>query len=85
MGYYITLIIGIMLLAFSLFVLNNSLALIQKNERTVATVIQREEVRDSDGTNYRPVFKFVTTTKKEIHFHHFATGMEHWRAGSNCI
>lgn len=73
MGYGITLAIGIALLLFSLFILNNTLSFIKKSERAAATVISLEEVKDSDGITFKPVFKFFTYDKKEIQFCHFAS------------
>lgn len=73
MGYSITLTVGVILLAFSLYILKNSISFIKRNERAIATVINLEEVRDNDGVTYKPVFKFFTAEKKEIHFRYFAS------------
>jgi hypothetical protein len=73
MGYTISLTTGIILLFLSLWFLRQSISFIKKNERAVATVLALEEVRDSDGITYKPVFKFLTADKKEIHFRHFAS------------
>lgn len=82
MGYSITLAAGIVLLLFSIYILNNAVDFIKKSEKAVATVISLEEVKDSDGITYRPVFKFSTPDKKEVHFRHFASSSPPaWRVG----
>lgn len=45
-----------------------------------------EEVRDSDGTTYKPLFKFYTAAKEEIHFRHFASSNPPaWSVGEQAI
>ena len=82
MGYTITLAVGSILLFFSLKYLTQSLSFIKKNERTIATVVELEEVRDSDGISFKPVFKFYTNDKKEVYFRHsVSSSPPAWKIG----
>jgi hypothetical protein len=72
-AYTITLAIGMILFFISIFLFNRSLNFIKSGERTTATVIQLEEVSDSDGSTYRPIFKFSTYANQEIIFRHSAS------------
>ena len=66
MFYPISLTIGIILLGISLYMLKQSMSFLKTSERAKAVVIELKETRDSDGSTYKPVFKFKTLLNKEI-------------------
>lgn len=68
MGYSITLIIGGVLALISLLLFNESLKFLKTTERAIGTVIELQEIKDSDGTTYKPVFRFKTLTNEEVIF-----------------
>ena len=66
MWYSITLAVGVTLLIISLLTLKKSLAFLRSSNRAIATVIELERISDSDGTSYKPVFKFKAATGQEV-------------------
>jgi hypothetical protein len=66
MGYTIALTVGIIIFIISLVLFRQSIDFIQNGNRTTATVIELEKISDSDGTTYKPIFKFKTFTNQEI-------------------
>jgi hypothetical protein len=58
------------------------LAFLKKSERSVATVIEMVTVSDSDGSTYKPVFKFKTALGQEIiHRHNTSSSPPTWKVG----
>lgn len=66
MGYNIALLVGIGLLITSIIIIRKRLAFIQECEKTTGTVIDIKKETDSDGTTYRPIFKFKTKNNRDI-------------------
>ena len=66
MWYSITLAVGVALLIISLLTLKKSLAFLRNSNRAIGTVIELERISDSDGTTYKPVFKFNAATGPEV-------------------
>ena len=68
MWYSITLAVGIILLIISLRTLQQSLSFLRKSNRATGTVIEMERISDSDGSTYKPIFKFKAATGQEVIF-----------------
>jgi Protein of unknown function (DUF3592) len=66
MGYTITLTIGVILLVISIYLFKRSVDFIDSGIKTTATVIELEAISDSDGTTYKPIFRFLTHTNQTI-------------------
>ncbi|MET0461620.1 MAG: DUF3592 domain-containing protein [Chitinophagaceae bacterium] len=82
MWYTLTLIVGLVLLAISLFLLRESLAFLRSSERAIGTVIELKSISDSDGTTYKPVFRFKTNLGEEIVYtHHSSSNPPGWDIG----
>jgi hypothetical protein len=65
MLYGIALIIGLILLSYALNALKESIAFVKNSEKTIGTVTELEQLSDSDGDTYRPIFTFKTKDNKE--------------------
>lgn len=65
MIYGIVLIIGIILLVYALRALKESIMFVKNSVQTIGTVIELEQLSDSDGDTYRPIFTFNTKDNKE--------------------
>ncbi|RYY52108.1 MAG: DUF3592 domain-containing protein [Chitinophagaceae bacterium] len=86
MFYSISLIVGIILLAASLFLFRQSLAFIKQSERATATVIELESITDNDGTTFKPIFRFKTSLNQEVHYRHISsTAPPSWKIGETAI
>lgn len=82
MWYSITLNIGILLLAISLFLLKETLVFLKTTERAVGTAIEIIRTGDSDGPRYKPVFSFKTNTNQEVTYRHIvASSPPGWQIG----
>lgn len=82
MFYSITLTIGLILLVVSLFIFKESLEFIKRSERAIATVIELVAIKDSDGTTYKPVFKFKSRHNQEIIYRHIVSSSPaNWYVG----
>ncbi|MCG2613476.1 DUF3592 domain-containing protein [Terrimonas sp. NA20] len=83
MWYTVTLVAGILLLISSLFALRESLEFLRNSERAVATVIDLEHIKGSDGDiTFKPVFKFITNSDQEmIYRHHSSSKPAAWQFG----
>ena len=68
MWYSITLIIGIVLALVSLFFFKKSLDFLKASNRAIATVVELQEISDSEGRSYKPVFEFKTVTNQVVRF-----------------
>ncbi|MBC9909728.1 DUF3592 domain-containing protein [Chitinophaga varians] len=82
MRYKLYLLTGLILFAFSLYKLKQSVDFIQGSERAVGTVTSLEE---SDGA-YSPVFSVKTKENDEIIYHHpSASNPAGWAVGEEAI
>ncbi|GAB3772595.1 hypothetical protein GCM10028818_12980 [Spirosoma horti] len=83
MGYLITLLLGVACLLGSLYLLNASMEFIKTGNRTSATVNELRPERGKKGRyTYRPIFKFVTITGKEIKYaYSVASSPPDWAVG----
>ncbi|RBL89889.1 DUF3592 domain-containing protein [Chitinophaga flava] len=82
MGYKLSLLTGLILLAVSLYKLKQSIDFIGRSERAMGIVISLEE--DGDGA-YSPVF-VVKTKEDEIIYHHsVANSPATWHIGEEAI
>ena len=83
MGYFITFLIGVLLLFGSLYFFSTSISFIKTGTRTIATV--EELVKESGGkgkSTYRPIFRFTTITGKEIYYpYKVASSPPDWAVG----
>jgi hypothetical protein len=58
------------------------MAFINKGGRAKATVTELEKMTDSDGTTYKPVFKFKTSLNQEIIYrHNISSSPPEWKVG----
>ncbi|MFD2933854.1 DUF3592 domain-containing protein [Spirosoma flavum] len=83
MGYFITFLIGVLLLLGSLYSFSTSISFIKTGTRTMATVeeLHRESGKKGKST-YRPIFRFTTLTGKEIHYpYKVASSPPDWAVG----
>jgi hypothetical protein len=64
------IIAGVLLFIFSVRQLRHKIKWVQHSERAVGKVIRTEEINDSDGTYYRPVFEYTTRSGKTIEYRH---------------
>lgn len=83
MGYLITFLLGVAFLLGSLYFFSSSMELIKTGNRTLATVDELQRERGKKGRyTYRPIFKFVTVTGKEIHYpYSVASSPPDWALG----
>ncbi|MVM30001.1 DUF3592 domain-containing protein [Spirosoma sp. HMF4905] len=83
MGYFITFLLGVLLLLGSLYFFSTSIKFIKTGSRSIATVeeLQKESGRKGKST-YRPIFRFTTITGKEIHYpYKVASSPPDWAIG----
>lgn len=82
MFYSISLTIGIILLIISLLIFKESLAFIKISDRAIGTVIELEAIDGTDGTTYKPIFKFKTNTNQEVIYRHISSSSPaNWDVG----
>ncbi|MBB5619423.1 hypothetical protein HDE69_000459 [Pedobacter cryoconitis] len=70
MIYGIALIIGIILLVYALNALKESITFVKNSVQTIGTVTELEQLSDSDGDTYRPIFTFRIKDNKEYTYTH---------------
>ena len=83
MGYFITFLIGVLLLLGSLYLFSTSISFIKTGSRAIATVetLNRESGNKGKPT-YRPIFRFTTITGKEMHYpYKIASSPPDWAVG----
>ncbi len=86
MGYYISLITGVLLLLISVYLFRGSLQFLQSTERALAEVVEIERVDGSDGDTFKPVFKFHTLLHEEIYFkQNYSSSPPHWHIGDEVM
>jgi hypothetical protein len=82
MAYAITLSIGIGLLLLSIFFFTTSLSFVKDGSYAIATVVDLEEVTDSDGTTFRAIFSYKTNLGQElIHRQKSSSSPSPWEIG----
>jgi hypothetical protein len=82
MLYLIFLILGIILLAASVFSLKRLLVFIQTGERVEGTLTRHEEKEDDGSIFYTPVFEFKTLDNREVVYrHHISRSPAMWSIG----
>ncbi|QIP14207.1 DUF3592 domain-containing protein [Spirosoma aureum] len=83
MGYFITFLIGVLLLLGSLYLFSTSINFIKSGTRTLATVEKLVQESGKKGkSTYRPIFQFTTITGQEIHYSYkIASAPPDWAVG----
>ena len=82
MWYTLTLIVGIILIAIAMSILQKTLVFLKSSERAIGTVIELERINGSDGDTFQPVFKFKTRSNEEIiHRHISSSNPPGWKIG----
>ncbi len=86
MWYTLTLTIGLILLAISVFKLRESLTFLRTTERAVGTVIELVKINGSDGDSFMPIFKFKTSLNQEVVYsQNSSSNPPDWRIGEEVI
>ncbi|QHV96436.1 DUF3592 domain-containing protein [Spirosoma endbachense] len=83
MGYFITFLIGVLLLLGSLYLFSTSINFIKAGTRTLATVEKLVQESGKKGkSTYRPIFRFTTITGQVIHYpYKIASAPPDWAVG----
>lgn len=68
--YLIFLIAGILMFFFSLLRLRGIAAYVRQCERATGRVVRQEEIKDSDGLYYLPIFEFTTRNEETMEYRH---------------
>lgn len=86
MWYNLSIIVGVVLLAFSLILFRSTFLLLRSGSRAVATVIALEKVSDSDGDSYTPLFRFHTVSNEEVTYRpSFSSNPPGWSVGEETM
>lgn len=77
-------VIGGLLFIFSIRRLRGKINFVQNAERATGRVVQLEEINDSGGLFYRPVFEFTTRNNTVIMYRHSTSfsNPKHWPIGT---
>jgi hypothetical protein len=62
------LLVGLVLMSIAYWQFQQTMKLLKNGEIAKARVLELVAVRDSDGTSYRPLFRFTTKTNQVKHF-----------------
>lgn len=86
MLYNLSLAVGIVLLVISLGFLRATFSFLKSSERVTATVIELETIEDSEGTTYKPVYKFKTLAGEEYLCRpNFSSSPASWSIGEETL
>src|ERR1700761_398100 len=82
MWYNVILVIGVVLFLWSLIMIKDTLSFLKQAERAKATVVRIKEEKDSDGTNYKPVFSYPAAEEQESFYEpYFYSSPSTWSVG----
>lgn len=86
MAYTVTLAIGLILVAISVFKCRESLKFLKQTDRAEGVITRIQKITDGDGESYKPYFTFTTADGQEVIYkHNFSSNITRWSIGDRGI